>query len=144
MLTDGPFRMRSVLLPKGPDMADKKFLKLALYWNGRKAAEANAVEVEFSNGREALIGQDGILAYSKGIAKMKVTMTEVVPVTGSSTTNDIEKILAQEDIKISFIMGGKSYEQMMACLTASYKSDTEKGVITGSIVLEGAKPEISG
>lgn len=125
-------------------MADPQFLKMAIYWNSKKAAEANAVDVEFNNGREALLGQDGILAYSKGIAKMKVSITEVVPVTGSASTNDIEKILAQEDINISFILGGKVYKQKMACLSASYKSDTEKGVITGNIVLEGSKPTISG
>lgn len=125
-------------------MADPQFLKMAVYWNSKKAAECNAFDVEFSNGREALMGQDGILAYSKGVPKMKITMTEVVPVAGSTSTTDIEKILAQQDINISFILGGKVYKQKMACLSASYKSDTEKGVITGSIVLEGPAPTISG
>jgi hypothetical protein len=125
-------------------MADVVVRQIAFYWRNKKAAETNSVEVEFNNGREKLIGQEGILAYSKGIATMKVTIAEVVPVTGSTTTNDIEKILDQEDIDVSFILGGKFYKQKMAVMTASYKSDTEKGVTTGNIVLEGAKPKVSG
>ncbi len=125
-------------------MADAVVRQIAFYWRNKKAAEVNSVEVEFSMGREALYGQEGIIAYSKGQAKMKLTVTEVVPVTGSTSTNDIEKILAQEDIDVSCVIGGKFYKQKMAVLTASYKSDTEKGVTTGSIVMEGAKPKISG
>lgn len=125
-------------------MAAPIIRQIAFYWRNKKAAETNSVEVEFTMGREALFGQEGILAYSKGQAKMKVTISEVVPVTGSTTTNDIEKMLAQEDIDISFILGGKFYKQKMAVMTASYKSDTEKGVTTGNIVMEGAKPTISG
>lgn len=125
-------------------MADPIIRQIAFYWRNKKAAETNSVEVEFTMGREALFGQEGIIAYSKGQAKMKVTISEVVPVTGSTTTNDIEKMLAQEDIDISFILGGKFYKQKMAVMTASYKSDTEKGVTTGNIVMEGAKPKISG
>lgn len=125
-------------------MAAPIIRQIAFYWRNKKAAETNSVEVEFTMGREALFGQEGILAYSKGQAKMKVTISEVVPVTGSTTTNDIEKMLAQEDIDISFIIGGRFYKQKMAVMTASYKSDTEKGVTTGNIVMEGAKPTISG
>ena len=125
-------------------MAAPIIRQIAFYWRNKKAAETNSVEVEFTMGREALFGQEGILAYSKGQAKMKVTISEVVPVTGSTTTNDIEKMLAQEDIDISFIIGGRFYKQKMAVMTASYKSDTEKGVSTGNIVMEGAKPTISG
>jgi hypothetical protein len=124
-------------------MADVVVRQIAFYWNNKKAAEVNSVEVEFTMGREALYGQEGILAYSKGQAKMKLTIAEVVPVTGSTTTKDIEKILNQEDIEVFFFLGGTPCRQKMAVLTASYKSDTEKGVTTGNIVLEGAKPKIS-
>jgi len=125
-------------------MADVVVRQIAFYWNNKKAATVNSVEVEFTMGREALYGQEGILAYSKGQAKMKLTIAEVVPVTGSTTVDDIEKILNQEDIECFFILGGKPCRQKLAVLTASYKSDTEKGVTTGSIVLEGAKPKITG
>lgn len=127
-------------------MADEEVVvkKIAFYWGSVKAATVNKVSVEFNNGREALLGQDGIIAYSKGIAKMKLTIGEVVPVEGSSSTKDIDKILAQESITVSFILGGKFYRKKMAVLTATYESDTEKGVTTGNIVLESGKPNISG
>lgn len=122
-------------------MADQ-FLPMAFYWQGKKAAETNAVDVEFNNGREKLIGQEGIIAYSRGIATMTVTITEVVPIAGSTTTKDLPKILAQEDIDVGIILGDKMLRNKMAVLKASYKSNIEKGVIEGSITLEGAKPTI--
>jgi hypothetical protein len=120
------------------------FLPMAFFWNNRKAAETNAVNVSFSMGREALYGQEGIIAYSKGIAKMKVTIKEVTPVQGSTTTKDIEKILDQKDIDIGVFLGGKQLRNSMAVLEAEWASNTEKGVIEGTIVLEGAKPRVTG
>ena len=125
-------------------MADPIIRQIAFYWRDKKSAEVNSVEVEFTTGREALFGQDGIIAYSKGQARMKLTIREVVPVTGSTTTNDLEKILAQEDIACSFILGGKYMRENMAVMSARYASDTEKGVTTGEITLEGRKPKIFG
>lgn len=125
-------------------MADPIIRQIAFYWRDKKAAEVNSVEVEFTTGREALFGQDGILAYSKGQARMKLTIREVVPVTGSATTSDLEKILAQEDIAVSFVLGGKYMRENMAVMSARYASDTEKGITTGEITLEGRKPKIFG
>jgi len=123
-------------------MADPIIRAIAFYWRDKKAAECNAVDVEFSMGREALYGQEGILAYSKGQAKMKVTVREVTPVSGSFTTNDLEKLLAQDDIACTFILGGKFMRQNMAVLSARYSSDTERGVTHGEVVLEGRKPKV--
>jgi len=123
-------------------MADVVIRDIAFYWRNKKAATVNSVEVEFSMGREPLYGQEGIIAYSKGVARMKLTIGGVVPVTGSSTTKDIEKILSQEDIDISFTLGGSAYRQKMAVLSASFKSDSEKKTTTEQVVLEGAKPDI--
>lgn len=125
-------------------MADPIIRQIAFYWRDKKAAEVNSVEIEFMMGREPLFGQEGILAYSRGQAQMKLTIREVVPVTGSTTTNDIEKILAMDDIPASFILGGKFMRENMAVQSARYSSDTEKGVTTGEIVLMGRKPKILG
>lgn len=125
-------------------MADPIIRQISFYWRDKKAAEVNSVEIEFTTGREALFGQDGIIAYSKGQAKMRLTIREVVPVTGSTTTRDLEKILAQDDIPCSFILGGKFMRENLAVMTARYSSDTEKGITTGEIVLEGRKPKSFG
>jgi hypothetical protein len=125
-------------------MADPIIRQIAFYWRDKKAAEVNSVEVEFTTGREPLFGQDGILAYSKGQARMRLTIREVVPVTGSATTKDLERIFAQNDVACSFILGGAVMREDMAVISARYSSDTEKGVTTGEIVLEGRKPKIFG
>lgn len=125
-------------------MADPIIRQIAFYWRDKKAAEVNSVRIGFTTGREALFGQDGIIAYSKGQARMRITIREVVPVTGSATTKDIEKILAMDDIACSFILGGKFMRENLAVISADYESDTERGVTTGEIVLEGRKPKIVG
>lgn len=125
-------------------MADPIIRQIAFYWRDKKAATVNSVSVEFMMGREALYGQEGIIAYSKGTAKMKLTIREVVPVSGSATTDDIEKILNQDDIAASFVLGGKFMRQKFAVMSAHYNSDTEKGITTGEVVLEGKKPQITG
>ena len=116
-------------------MADEVIRDISFFWRNKKAATVNSVEVEFSMGREPLYGQEGIIAYSKGVARMKLTIGGVVPVTGSSTTKDIEKILSQDDIDVSFVLGGSFYRQKMAVL--------EKKTTTEQVVLEGRKPDIS-
>jgi hypothetical protein len=123
-------------------MADPIIRQIAFYWRDRKAAECNAVDVEFTMGREALFGQEGIIAYSKGQARMRVTVREVTPVAGSFSTSDLEKILAQDDIACTFILGGRFMRQNLAVISARYSSDTERGVTTGEIVLEGRKPKV--
>lgn len=125
-------------------MSDPQVSQMAFYWQDVKAAEVNSVEVHFTTGREALYGQEGIIAYSKGQAKMRVTIREIVPIDGSSTTDDIEKILAQNDIATAFVLGGKYMRSNMAVLEARYQSDSEKRVTTGEVVLESKKPKIIG
>ena len=125
-------------------MADVQVQQMAFYWRNAKAATVNSVQVQFTMGREALYGQAGIIAYSKGQAKMRVTIREVVPIAGSTTTKDIERILEQDDIDVAFVLGGKLMRNKMAVMEAEYSSDSEKNVTTGQVVLEGKKPKITG
>ena len=123
-------------------MADPIIKQMAFYWRDKKAATVNGLTVQFSMGREALYGQEGIIAFSKGRAKMRVTIREVVPIQGSTTTADIEKMLNQDDIPCSFVLGGRYMREDLAVQEATYTSDSEKNVTTGEIVLEGKKPKI--
>jgi hypothetical protein len=125
-------------------MADPIVRQMAFYWQDKKAAEVNKLRVKFMSGRKELFGQDGILAFSRGAAQMELSISEITPIGGSSTSNDIQKFFDQADIDASWIMGGKYYRQKLAWTEAEYDSDSETGVVTGQITLKGRVPQITG
>lgn len=125
-------------------MADPVVTQMAFYWRDKKAVTANKVSVEFTMNREPLFGQEGILAWSKGHAVMKVTASGFTPVGGSFTTQDIERILNQEDIPISFVLGGQFYRESAAATSLKYDSDSEKGTTTEEVQLSCRRPKIMG
>lgn len=125
-------------------MADPVCRQIAFYWRDKKAATANKVSIEFTMNREPLWGQEGILAWSKGHAVMKITASGFTPVGGSYTSDDIEKILNQEDIPISFVLGGKYYRENAATTSLKFDSDSEKGTTTEEIQLTCRRPKIAG
>lgn len=125
-------------------MADPIVRSVAFYWRDKLAVEVNRVRVKFMMGRTALFGQKGLEVYSKGAATMQLTVSGFVSVTGSAISNDMEKMLAQEDIDCSFILGGKYYRQRLAVIDYEGESDSEKGTVTEQVTLEGKKPRIVG
>ncbi len=123
-------------------MADPIFRQMATYINKKKAAECNATDVEFQMNGEALYGQEGIIAYSDGRAKMIVTLSEITPISGSYTTTDIERILLTKRMHCGFILGGRFMQSTMTVMRLKYTSNSEKNVTTGEIVLESKIPSI--
>lgn len=125
-------------------MADPVVRQIAFYWNNKKAITANKVKVSFVMNREPLFGQDGILAWSLGHAIMKLTVSGFTPVGGSFTSDDIGKILAQKDIPISFILGGKYYDAVGAVSNLDFDSDSERGTTMEEVQLNCRAPNITG
>lgn len=124
-------------------MATPTIRAIAFYWAGRKAAEATSVSISFKFAREGLASQDGWLAWSKGLAKMTITVKDLVPTAGSFATKAIPKMIRQDDIECSFILGGEHYKQTLAVISADWDTaDYEKGLTTGQIVLEGPAPKV--
>lgn len=125
-------------------MADPVVRQMAFYWRGKKAITANKTSVEFTMNREPLWGQEGILAWSKGHAIMKITASGFTPVGGSFTSDDIEMILNQDDIPISFVLGGKFFNESAAATSLKYDSDSEKGTLMEEVQLSCRRPKIAG
>lgn len=125
-------------------MADPVCRQMAFYWREKKAITANKVSVEFTLPSDPLYGQEGILAWSKGHPLMKITASGFTPVGGSYTSDDIEKILNQEDIAISFILGGKYYREKGRVTSLKFDSDSEKQVTTEEVQLVCRRPKIAG
>lgn len=125
-------------------MAEPIFRPIVFFWKDKKAAESNSFEVEFNFGAEPIYGQDGIMAYTIAPGQMRVTVREAVPIQGSTSTKDIEDIFASKSFPIAFVKGGKYYRGPVRVVTARYSSDTERGVVTGEIVMQGAIPKVFG
>lgn len=123
-------------------MPDPVVRQIAFYWNSAKAITANKVSIDFTMNREPLWGQEGILAWSKGNAVMKITASGFTPVGGSYTSDDIEKILNQEEIPISFVLGGKFFSENGVVTNLKYDSDSEKGTTMEEVQLSCKRPTI--
>lgn len=123
-------------------MADPIIRQMGIFWNNKKATECNHSKVSFMMEGVALYGQEGIIAYSDGRAKMRVTLTEVTPIDGSFSTKDVETMILKKKMPIGFILGGRFFRSTMTVITADYDSDSEKNVTTGEIVLESKAPTI--
>ena len=81
------------------------------YWQNRKAAETHKAAIKFMHGRKPCFGAEGGLAFSKGAAMAEITITETIPVGGSTTSGDINKMIAQSDIDAAILIGGKVYDR---------------------------------
>lgn len=114
------------------------------YWRNRKAAEVNKATIKFMHGRKPVFGAAGAAAWSKGAAIAEITITEFIPVGGSTTSADIERMLAQEDFDAAILIGGKFYRQKWAVTENTMSFDTESGVCEGQITLQGTKPNVKG
>ena len=114
------------------------------YWRNRKAAEVHKAAIKFMHGRKAVYGAEGGLAFSRGAAMAEITITDTITVAGSTTANDIERLLAQEDIDAAILLGGKIYRQKWAVTENSMTYDTETGVCEGSMTLQGFRVSVKG
>ena len=107
------------------------------YWQNRKAAETHKAAIKFMHGRKPCYGAEGGLAFSKGAAMAEITITETIPVGGSTTSGDIEKMIAQTDIDAAILIGGKVYRQKWAVTENTMSYDTETGICEGTLTLQG-------
>ena len=73
-----------------------------------------------------------------------ITASGFTPVGGSYTTDDMEKILNQDDIPISFVLGGKYFRENAAATSLKYDSDSEKGTTMEEVQLTCRRPKITG
>lgn len=107
------------------------------YWQNRKAAETHKAAIKFMHGRKPCYGAEGGLAFSKGAAMAEITITETIPVGGSTTSGDINKMIAQSDIDAAILIGGKIYRQKWAVTENTMSYDTESGICEGTLTLQG-------
>lgn len=112
------------------------------YWKNRKAMEVHKVSIKFMHGRKAVYGAEGGLAFSKGAAMAEITITETVPISGTTVMSDIDKILAQTDMDAAFLIGGKMYRQKWAVTENTMTSDTETGVCEGVLTLQAFRVSV--
>lgn len=117
----------------------------AFYWRDKKSAMVNQTNFKIMPGRTAMFGAEGYLVHSKGAVQCRIEINEVIPIAGSASTQDVEQyVIAQHDIEVGIIVGGKFFRVAMAITEADYTSNTETGKCEGKIVLEGGIPKVTG
>lgn len=123
-------------------MANPVIRMMAFYLNNKKAATVNQVGYKINPARAAAFGQEGYLSHAKGAITTEFTINEVTPVAGSSFTALLQKVLAQEDIDCSVIVGGKLHKVKMAVTSVDFSSASETGMSNGTMTLQGGVPDV--
>lgn len=116
--------------------------QLAFYWRDKKVVVAQTVRIWFTLGREPLYGQDGLLAWNEGVdgAVMRITASDFASVVGSFTTDDVERILTRERLRVGFVLGGKFF--LLAAVVHDLKYGGPYNVVT-KVELACAVPSAS-
>lgn len=125
-------------------MADVVVRPIAFYLLDKKVATVNKVRAEFRIGREPLFGQEGILAWSRGLATLNLTASGITPVGGSDFSNNIEKIIAGVDLSFAFVMGGKYFREKLAVTSYNVDSDSERGTTLEELSGSARAPKVTG
>lgn len=116
----------------------------ALYFEATRAFTVHQQSLSIPAGRQAVFGQEGYLAHSKGAVQVKLSLSEITPVGGSDFIAQLQqRHLAQQNITIKMKIGGKIISAEMAITSLEFSSNTETGVATGQGTFEGGVPVIS-
>lgn len=125
-------------------MANPDVRAFAIYFGNKKAFTVNQQQIQVLGGRQAVFGQEGYLAHSKGAIQVRMTLNEITPVGGSDLIRELSaKQLRQENINMKMLIGGKVFTVEMAIVSTEFSSHTETGVATGTGQFEGGIPKIA-
>lgn len=107
-----------------------KFRAAPLYIKSKKVAEITEVTMTLTRGGEQQTGFEEVLGSSIGIKTVEFSFTTITPVVG--TEIDIEGLLLNdEEFSIGFLVGGYTYKAPCLLDTATTKSTSKTGVVTG-------------
>ncbi|MBS2017487.1 MAG: hypothetical protein JST00_31685 [Deltaproteobacteria bacterium] len=108
-----------------------------MFWRNRKALETYKVSLSIKHNRRAVIFGPENREWSQGFADARLTFEEFIPVGGSTTTKDLERIFQQNYVDVAVQIGARWYRQNWAVIENEMSSDSETGVCTGRYTLEG-------
>lgn len=114
----------------------------AIYFGSKKAFTCNQQSISIPTGRTAVFGQEGYLAHSKGAVQIRLQLTEITPVGGSDLADLRAKAIAQENVTLGLLVGGKLMTAEFAITNLEFTSNTETGVATGTGTFEGGVPKL--
>lgn len=123
-------------------MGDPVVRAFPLFYNDKKVAEAHAVELTINGERTPVFGAEGWLAAARGAVHCDITVTYIVPVSGTSV-DFITDTLLQNDVDCGIPVAGKLVRRTMAITQNQMKSNTQTGVVEGSTHFIGGPPQIT-
>lgn len=123
-------------------MAQSKFRHYPVYFNRKKIATLQSVTHDIESGDELMMGAEGVLGHSDGIATMKLESDCIVPVAGSPV-GFLDAIINKQDVSIMIFADGRFHMAEGRIVSANYSSNSRNGEARGRFTFTGAAPTLS-
>jgi len=126
-------------------MANPVVRQYSIYSNNKKIAEAETNSYSGTDGGEAVFGDvpGGFITYTEGAITTELTMTEIVPVAGTSF--DFVSALLNHiplDFALSLI-DGHIHQVSMRCMNWKFDGNVQTGALKGEFTFRGGQPTIT-
>lgn len=116
----------------------------AIYWKNKRYIEANKASVKFTSGSKEIFGANGLACFSRGAKVVELTISEYTPVSGSTSTKNLDAFIAQTDIELTVLIGGEAITFLVWNTERGYESDSESGTLEGSVTFKGKILNVTG
>ena len=119
---------------------------MSLYSNNKKISEQETISYTGKDSGEAVYGDvpGGFITYTQGAIDTEITVTEIIPVPGSSF-DFVSALLNHQPLVMALsIVDGKIHQLNVRCMDYKFDSDVQKGSLKGSFTFRGGQPSISG
>lgn len=124
-------------------MAQAKFRHYPVYFKKKKIAELQSVTHDIESGDELMMGAEGVLGHSDGIATMKLESDCIVPVPGLSV-GFLDAIINKQDVDVMIFADGRFQMATGRIVSANYSSNSRNGEARGRFTFTAAAPQLAG
>ena len=127
-------------------MADETIRHFSVFVDGEKLGTATGHAYDLDSGSELQIGDGVVLGVSQGVTTAKIVADTIIPFGGKSNLRKLlNALLFKKKLQVGVgVLGAQIHKLDMYCTSASFKSETAKGVATGNWTLMGGAPQVVG
>lgn len=123
-------------------MAQPNIRYFPIFYGNKKVAEGFENDETIDPHRQAMFGADGYFGHTRGAVTTAISLKLVVPVAGVSIKM-VQDCISQNDIDIGIPVNGQFQRVTMAITKNTMTANSETGVCTGTLDLEGGKPDLT-
>ncbi len=119
---------------------------VSMYAGTKKVSEQETLSYSGTDGGEAVFGDvpGGYVTYTQGAITSELTMTEIVPVPGTSF-DFVSALVNHVDLDMALsLIDGKIHQLSMRCMSYKFDSDVKSGSLKGEFRFVGGQPTVTG